>query len=66
METFKKFARATNQTGGLPQEQVRGVDEGLGIATLQGSNDDMVDGTADAEGKEVSHSTIGQIDEKGT
>jgi len=37
----------------------RGVDGGVGIATLRGGNDDMAADTADVEGKEVLDSTTG-------
>ncbi len=59
METFKKFVGVIEETSGMPQEEVRGVDGGVGIATLRGGNDDMAADTIDAEGKSVSDTTIG-------
>jgi len=47
METFDIFVGAVYETGGMPQEEVRGVDKGVGIATLRVSNDDMVVDTID-------------------
>jgi len=34
METFEKLAGAIDETGIIPQEEVRGVDRGVGMATL--------------------------------
>lgn len=41
MEPFEKFAGFIEETSGMPQEEVRGVDGGVGIATLRGGNDVM-------------------------
>lgn len=37
-----------NKTGGMPQEEVRGVDGRVGMATLIGGNADMATMTVDA------------------
>jgi len=65
MEMFEKFVGFIEETGGMPQEEVRGVDGGVGIATLRRGNDVMAADTADAEGKDVLDSTIAYSTYKG-
>lgn len=60
METFKKFVGAIEETGWIHQEDVRGVDGGIGMAPLKGGNDDMVTHSFDVEGKYASYTTVGE------
>jgi len=41
METYEKFVGAIDETSGISQEDVRGIDREVGVATLSGGNDDM-------------------------
>lgn len=59
METFKKFTGVIEKTGGISQEELRGVDGGVGIATLRRGNDVMVVDTVDAKGNVFLDSAIG-------
>lgn len=65
MRTFGKFVGAIDETGGMPQEDVRVVDGEVGMAPLRGDNDDMAVDTTEGEGKEVSDSATGKINDIG-